>query len=158
MIIKINSEIIGDHCPDADVELACVVEEGLLDVLLNDPERDGLRGVENKVCHILVIPEDFNATSLVQIGGFHQPYVLFTVLWWDPLVPEAAFTDFSEPMQKVFDASIVEVSCDNKGCGRGVEHRVASLACLLVSFVVVLKRANETCFLADASVDLQMVK
>jgi hypothetical protein len=32
------------------------------------------------------------------------------------------------------------------------------LACLLVSFVVVLKRANETCFLADASVDLQMVK
>ena len=65
MLVKEYSEVLCDHCPHANVKLAIIEEEGMLNVLLDDP-RSCLRIlVKNEVVNVSQVAEDLDASTLV---------------------------------------------------------------------------------------------
>ena len=80
MLIKEYSEVLCDHCPYANVKLATIEEEGMLNVLLDDP-RSRLRIlVKNEVVNVSQVAEDLDASTLVKRSWLHKPHILRAVL------------------------------------------------------------------------------
>lgn len=71
IFVKINTEVVGDSSPDPDVKLTSAVQKWFFDVLLHDPERNGLLFLKDEVRHVLVISKDLDATALVKVGRLY---------------------------------------------------------------------------------------
>ena len=66
MLINIDSEIVGDKCPNPDVEFPTVVQERLLNIFLYHPERILLIFLKDEIRDVPHVLEDLNPSSLVQ--------------------------------------------------------------------------------------------
>lgn len=66
--------------------------------------------------------------------------------------------NLSESVHKVFYTDIVKILCNDESCWCWVKHRVACCSGSCVVVVVVAKRSDQTCFLADAAVNFKVVK
>lgn len=112
--VEVNTEIVGDERPHADVELASLVQEGPLDVLLNDPELVLLYADHvGDVFHVL---QHFNAAALVQRGWFDDPHVLLAVLEWHSFVATTPFLEFPESFVKANQVSLARLRGNNVSC------------------------------------------
>ena len=95
--------------PNPQVELAASVEHGLLDILLNNPERvSGTR--ENELLDVLDVPEDFDSLALVQSCRLHEPNVVLTVLEGQALLLAASVVDLLESVHELSDLVVVGVA------------------------------------------------
>ena len=71
VFVKINPEVVGNSSPDPYVKLTSAVQKWFFDVLLHDPERNGLLFLKDEVRHVLVISKDLDATALVKVGRLY---------------------------------------------------------------------------------------
>ena len=66
MLINIDSEVVGDKCPNPDVEFSIVVQERLLNILLYHPERILLIFLKDEIRDVSHVLKDLYPSSLVQ--------------------------------------------------------------------------------------------
>ena len=84
----------------AHVEFALVVEEGLFDILLNNPRAHRHRLRMQKLLNVLQILINLYAPPLIPILGLNQPNILRAMLHRRPLFPRIAFRDVLESVDK----------------------------------------------------------
>ena len=66
MLINIDSEIVGDKCPDPDVEFPIVVQERLLNIFLYHPERVLLIFLKDEIRDVPHVLKNLYPSTLVQ--------------------------------------------------------------------------------------------
>lgn len=158
ILVKINPKVICHNRPHPDIELASAVQKWFLYVLLDNPERDCLLLVKDKVNDVLVVSKNLNSSALIKVRWLDQPNVLLAVLERNTFVSRSALCYLSKPMHELLDPVIVLGLSNNKSSGGRVKNSISRLPCLLVALVVVRERSNETGLLAYSSVNFQVVK
>ena len=65
MLVEVDADVFGNNCPDSDVELTPVKQEGVLDIFLHHP-RLGLRVlVKYEFVDITKVSKELNASALI---------------------------------------------------------------------------------------------
>ena len=136
LMVDVNSEVVGDEAPDANVELALLVQKRLFNVLLNYPEGVLLVLLEDKLSDVAQILHYFDAPALVQRCRLHHPHVLLTVPPRHAFVLTASIADFSEPVHEHLYFPVILRPRNHIGSRRRVENCVICHSGLLVLLVV----------------------
>ena len=77
-VVEVEFVVAVGEAPHSDVELSILEEQGLLDVLLDDPVRE-LQARFEKSDDLIEIIKDLDALALVLVRWLDQPYVLSAV-------------------------------------------------------------------------------
>jgi hypothetical protein len=69
-----------------------------------------------------------------------------------------SLVEFSESVHEVFDTNVVEILRYYEGCGGRIKNCVVCCPGSCIVVVVVAQRSDQTCFLADTTVNFKVVK
>lgn len=107
MLVKIDSVVVRDDCPDTDIELPTVEQKRVLYVLLHHPVLCLWVLVKDEVVNVSKISEDFNAATLVKRGRFDQPHVLCAVFERHTLFVRATTCDILVARHQHIDLIVI---------------------------------------------------
>lgn len=124
MLIKIDTVVVRDDRPDANVKLSTVEQKRVLYVLLHHPVLRLRVLVEDELVNVTQISEDFYAATLVKRGRLDQPHVLRAMLERHALLVRATPGDLLVTRHQHIDLVVVADPRDNEGRRRRVKHSV----------------------------------
>ena len=159
VLVQVDFEVVGQDCPDSDVELPRFVEERLFDVLLEDPTCVAHRHWKQKLLDVPQISKNLNTTPLISVLRFHQPNIFLTVLCWCLFSPAVALGNFLKPVSKRREWVFIFVcQRDQKSCRGGLKHWVASCLGFFIVLIIAFQWFYQTTFGANASKNFKMVE
>lgn len=107
MLVKIDTVVVRDDCPDADIELPTVEQKRVLYVLLHHPVLRLRVLVKDEVVNVSKISEDFNTATLIKRGRFDQPHVLRAVFERHALFVRATACDILVARHQHIDLIVI---------------------------------------------------
>ena len=141
--IVVDFVLGGGNCPHSNVKLPAPVEQGSLNILLNNA-LSAWRPTVDKTYHFIVVLKNLNAPSLICVSWFDEPRIVNAVLHRHLL---SASQDSSlyllEPLSKVIKLHIVRSGADDESSRRRVELWVVCSFGSYLSVVVLLQAPDQ---------------
>jgi hypothetical protein len=89
---------------------------------LNDPKGLFLIFLKDKLGYIPQISENFNTSSLIESGRFHDPHVICAVFEWSSFILAATLGQLPKTIHELLNISIVRCSSNYESSGCGVKE------------------------------------
>ena len=158
MFVNVDFEIFGYYCPDAQIKFSIFVQKRFFYVFLNNPKSLFLLLFENEFDNVTKLFEDLDTATLVERGWLNDPHICLAVFEWHFLVATTTICDFSEPVHKQLNFSVVCGAWNYEGGRCGVEERIAVLLCRIKVAIVGLEGLYEISLGANSSDDFEVVE
>ena len=143
-LVEVEVEAAVGDAPHSDVELAALVEQRPLEVLLDHPVRELQRGLD-KASDVGYLIKDFDTLALILVGRLHQPDVLLAVLLRQVALDSSTAGDLLVMTQKLVVLMRVQLRRNDVTCRHRLEDGKVLLDIGYRSLVVILETAQEAC-------------
>jgi hypothetical protein len=142
VFVKVNLYVVSDQYPLTNIEFTSTVQKRPFDVLLDNPDVDAIIFLEDLLHNIAHVPENLNASTLIQTCWLRKPHVLRTVFCRNSFVFPTSSRKFFEPLNKCMSFAFIRLVQDQESCRSRIEHSIVSRFRSLITLVIRSQRAD----------------